>query len=343
MRIAVDGRLLDFVHNTGISRYTEFLINYYILRYRAENISIITNDRSLRYNGCKTVYTRLKQYNISDFYKYRKFIKNNGFDILHVPFYSGLHKKISSTKIIVTVHDLMYRLVDCFFGKYYFTNKLKVLYFNHIIGKTLKASDIVITVSNTTKHDLFKFFGQKSIHIPEYSELQYAADSTIIDKHNLSKKGFFFYCGNNRPHKNIDFIRNVFINDDSLPPLVLAGKGHSTGKNVINVGVVTEEELKSLYTNAIAFIFPSKYEGFGLPVLESLHSSTHVIASNIPAFREFESENILYFDLGNKEQFKECLKSVQNLPFVDEPDFFYKYSVQNIHNLLNDCTDLLTN
>lgn len=115
----------------------------------------------------------------------------------------------------------------------------------------------------------------------------------------------------------------------------MAGKGHSDSKNVKSLGVVTEEELKSLYSSSIAFIFPSIYEGFGLPILEALDSKTLVIASEIPAFTEFESKNILFFKIGDQYSFISAIKDAMEKEFAEEPLFFENYSKNRIYNLLD--------
>lgn len=333
MLIGIDCRLIDKTHNTGISRYTEFLIQYYIDRFGVNSIILISNDKSYQNDYCKVVYTKLNPFNILHFFQYSSFVYSIKLDILHVPFYSALLLKNNNIKVIVTVHDLMYRFVDDFFGTNYIINKLKVFYFDFIVRKSLINADRIVSVSKTTKNDILTTFGFDSVHIPEDSNIEFEADMSLINKFNLLKKNYFFYCGNNRPHKNIDFIRTVFNNNIDLPPLVLAGKGHQKGENVISVGVVSEEELIALYNSAMAFIFPSKYEGFGLPVLESLRLGTLVIASKIPAFLEFDSKNIFYFELNNKDEFLIAIDKSKTQNFIKEESFFDYYDKSRIYKL----------
>lgn len=335
MKIGIDGRLINRHQNTGISRYTDFLIEYYAKKYGEENLSIITNDYSLQVGNCKIIYTKLRPFNIVHFLLYRKTLSKLSFDLLHIPFYSGIATQLPKTKIIVTVHDLMYKLVSDFFGKNELLNFAKRKYFDFIVERTVRTADAVVTISETTKRDLYKQFQINSIHIPEFSDIDTKSNNSILERFELSDKKYFFYCGNNRPHKNLQFVIDTFNALPNLPPLVLAGKGHKTGTNVKAVGVVSEEELKALYKSSIAFIFPSKYEGFGLPILEALNSKTLVIASRIPAFLEFKSKNILFFDLTNRKQLVEAIQIAQKKAFVEENDFFKKYSISNIYELLD--------
>jgi glycosyltransferase involved in cell wall biosynthesis len=333
MKVGIDCRLINRIQNTGISRYTEFLIEYYISRFETKNVVLITNDKSFEHLGCKIFYTNLKPYNILHFLMFSKFIDKIGLVLYHVPFYSGFFRKSVNTKIVVTVHDLMYRFVEGFFGESKSSNYLKIKYFDFIVKRSLVNSDKIVSVSETTKKDVLDIFGFPSAHIPENSEITAEMDFAILNKYNLSNKGFFFYCGNNRPHKNIDFIIDVFHSNSDLPPLVLAGKGHQNFENVLATGIVSEEELKALYKSAIAFVFPSKYEGFGLPVLEAMRSETFVIASKISAFLEFRTENIFFFELENKEELLEAIKKTLSNDFIIDKLFLDHYDKKTIYQL----------
>ncbi len=335
MDILLDGRLLDLKNNTGISRYTQFFAEYYLSR--GFSVSLILNDKANLLEGCTPVYTDLRPYNIFDFHKFPCFVETISSDILHIPFYSGLSRKLKSDKkqIFITVHDLMYHLVDDFFGSNKILNRIKKAYFDYIVKKSLRNSDNVISVSYTTQTDLKKIFSINSIVIPEYSQILDTRDDSILEKLSLPPKSYYFYCGNNRNHKNISFIREVFSKSYKDFPLVLAGKGHLSGENIVTTGVVTDGELRSLYANARAFIFPSSYEGFGLPILESLHCKTPVICSDIPAFREFDSENIEFFKVNDKTSLLSAITKLNNRDFKGEPEFFDYYSKKNIYKILD--------
>lgn len=340
MKVGIDCRLVNKEINSGISRYTEFLINYYSLKYGAKNIVLISNDPKFSHFHSTVVFTKLKPYNIFHFFVFSKFVSKLKLDVIHIPFYSSFFFKINNLITIVTVHDLMYRLVDSFFGNRFYLNIVKVFYFNFIVKRSLRNADFIISVSKTTQDDIKSCFGFNSIHIPEDSSIDGDFDLNILDRYNLKSKNYFFYCGNNRPHKNISFIKRVFQTNKSLPILVLAGNGHKSAENVLNLGVVSEAELKALYMNAIAFIFPSKYEGFGLPILESIRLRTLVVASKIPAFTEFISKNIYYFELDDESDLVNLLGEVKNYKFQDDL-LLESYDKEFIYKLYDSITDKL--
>jgi glycosyltransferase involved in cell wall biosynthesis len=342
MTVGIDCRLLDKYRNTGISRYTEFLVEYYTTRYGTENVFLITNNKKFKYSNCNVIYTKLKPFNIFHFLFFSSFVNNLNLNLLHVPFYSALFFKNTGIKVIVTVHDLMYKFVADFFSKFKYINQVKILYFDFIVMNSLLNADIIVSVSETTRNDIYNIFGFKSMHISESSEIKGEIDLSILQKFNLKYKYFYFYCGNNRSHKNVDFIVDIFKNNNNLPPLVLAGKGHNNCNNVIATGIVSEEELKALYISSIAFVFPSKYEGFGLPVLESLLSKTPVIASNISAFLEFNSPNIFYFSLDSKDEFLDALARASLHIFNTDEVNLARYSKDKIYELYDKFLDELT-
>lgn len=335
MKIAIDGRLINKYHNTGISRYTEFLIDYYTSQFPKSIIYLIVNNKHLEYDGVQVVYYPYKPYNIIGFIKFTKFIRLLRVSLLHSPFYAGLWAKTPYTKNVITVHDLMYKLVPGFFGSNTVLANLKIMYFDFIVKKSLKNADIVISVSKTTANDVKTYYQLDSSYIPEDSEIMSNPDPNTLQRYKLQPKNYFFYCGNSRPHKNLNFIIKIFNSNPALPVLVLAGKGHVSSQNVRSIGIVSDNELNSLYSNCCAFIFPSKYEGFGLPILETLRCRSIVVASNISAFMEFKSSNILFFDLGDEEKLLEQLLMVQKINYFDEPAFFNYYSKEKIHQLLN--------
>ena len=335
MDICIDGRLLDTKRNTGISRYTEFMIEYHL--HKGNKVYLIVNDKSISIDGCECIYTSLKPYNIFHYFRYSNFLRKLPVKIIHIPFYSGIfNKKRNFDKtIIITVHDLMFRFIKGFFGKNPLLNYLKRRYINFIVKHSLSNSDQIISVSETTKTDILSIYNLKSNVIPEYSEIKGSPDNEILKILGLKPKHFFLYCGNNRPHKNVDFIINCFNDKPDEFPLILVGPHDIFTSNIKSTGIIPDSQLKSLYLNATAFIFASSYEGFGLPILESLNCRTNVIASDIPAFKEFKSPNVILYNLNNKDSFLRSIKKSINHKFIDEDLALDRYSLDTIYKNLD--------
>ena len=109
--------------------------------------------------------------------------------------------------------------------------------------------------------------------------------------------------------------------DNSAYKLIVVGKrcGFKTGEREINVGssvifsgFVSDDELVHLYSKASAFIFPSLYEGFGLPLLEAMNFNLPIAASDIPVFHEIGESKISFFDPVNFKGFDCFLKKISD-------------------------------
>ena len=131
-------------------------------------------------------------------------------------------------------------------------------------------------------------------------------DSSILEKHGLSKNSFLLSVASQSKHKNFERILQAesYLGDG----LILAAAGGSNQKvfnalgkpdnqeKVKHLGYVTDAELKALYENAMGFIFPSLYEGFGLPILEAMNCGCPVLCSNAASIREVAGNAGLYFN-----------------------------------------------
>ena len=126
------------------------------------------------------------------------------------------------------------------------------------------------------------------------------------------KNPYFVYVGNAYPHKNlkraaeaspitlaIASSRNVFTK-----------RLEALGGNLNFLGFVPDKKLKEMYKNSVAFVYPSLYEGFGLPGLEAMAAGTLVLASDIPVFKEVYQENALYFDPNSVDSIKRTMEKV---------------------------------
>lgn len=258
-------------------------------------------------------------------FPYKKLKKINP-DILHIPhynipiFYKG--------KMIVTIHDLTHLVLPEFLP-----NKLAKFYAKFMIKRAINKSDKVITVSENTKKDILKMFKVKPDKIrviyngigKEFISKNKKDINYLYNKYSILKnKKLLLYVGNMKPHKNLSRLLEAFskLEKKSDYQLVLVGKAFekqidltkieldlAISENVIHTGMVSQEELVDLYNLADLFIFPSLYEGFGLPVLEAMACGTNVIASNTSSIPEVGGNLIAYFDPYNVNDIKDKIES----------------------------------
>lgn len=179
------------------------------------------------------------------------------------------------------------------------------------LRNTVSRSTRLITDSHYTQRELSEFFGIEKDKITvaplayneQFRPRQETDVSVVLSKYKLKWRNYFLYTGTIEPRKNIITLLKAF---DSLPykdkcafPLVISGykgweneelfrlfrKGESEGW-LKYLGFVPGKELPHLYSAATSFVFPSIYEGFGLPVLEAMASGTPVICSNSTSLPE---------------------------------------------------------
>ena len=320
MKILIDGRSLS-AKQTGISIYTENLIKSYQNVYGKSNVRVIVNNLSYstKYN---TINTKLQPNNFIHFILFSILLKAQDFDLFHSPFYSSSFFKLRKKIYILTVHDLMYRIVPHFFTPNRLVNFLSVLYYDLLIKRSLKNSNWVITVSKTTQNDLLKCFGTISTVFPEgINKLPISKKSSILEKYNIQNNNFFLYVGNSRPHKNLQFLINAFLESKTERKLIICGTNQKfilDSPRILTLGYVLEEDLYQLYINSSAFVFPSLYEGFGLPVLEALDLGTKVFCSNTGALIEFSASCVSFFDPIKKDSLIKLLESVDSISFESD-------------------------
>jgi glycosyltransferase involved in cell wall biosynthesis len=322
MKVLIDGRLLSN-KPTGISRYTLELIKVYNKRYGSENVCIIIPYRYTPLFSNKTIRSKLSPYNLFHFILFPFFISTKGFNLYHSPFYSGFYIKLSKAKFICTIHDLMYAKVQGFFSNVNFINNIAIWYYNIIIRLSIKNSDILVSVSKTTQSDLKDHFGLDSILISEgvNKTLSFSNNKNDfkLSNYNLEEFKYFLYVGNDRPHKNLDFLIRVFSKYQGECKLVLVGhnpsKNHKFNSSIQYFDNLSDGDLACLFKFAKAFIYPSLYEGFGLPVLEAIQNSCYVISSNAGALKEFKLNSIVFFNPKIEDELLTLLNNANNFNF----------------------------
>jgi glycosyltransferase involved in cell wall biosynthesis len=122
-------------------------------------------------------------------------------------------------------------------------------------------------------------------------------------RHQFGLPGsYLLFVGQAGPRKGLPTLRRAHASVPGLPPLVLAGPGH-TGRDdrVIRLGYLSQVELRSVVAGAAAVVLPSRDEGFGLPVLEALACNVPVVCSDIPALREVAGGQATLVPYGNVE------------------------------------------
>jgi len=226
-------------------------------------------------------------------------LKKLSLDLYHILVNFGVYN--APCPVVATVHDLLTlkypelraRRVHGWLYRYY-------------VPSLVKRADVVVADSRSTEEDLRQLYGiqgrvetvplgyNKVLFSPEEHD-----DQSVMNRYRL-EPGYLLFVGNLIPKKNVEIIIRALgrVRNRGLQPLeslrlVLAGRrGHDSDRlfrlvdelslhdNVVELGYVPDDDLGALYRQAFLFLFPSKYEGFGLPVIEAMACGTPVLVSN---------------------------------------------------------------
>jgi glycosyltransferase involved in cell wall biosynthesis len=240
-----------------------------------------------------------------------------------IDLYHGLSHEIpdgiekTNIKTVVTIHDLIFKR----FPHYY--KKIDRKIYDNKIKHAVKFAHTIIAISEQTKKDIIEFYQVAENKI----EVIYQACDAIFEKKqtsveiNLIKEkyalpaNYLLYVGTIEERKNALVILQAMLALPSHVKLVMVGKKKSYGliidafikkhelnDRVIQINQVDFKDLPAIYQAATIFIYPSKFEGFGIPIIEALHSETPVIAAKGSCLAEAGGPNSLYFEPSNAEE-----------------------------------------
>lgn len=334
-RIGIDARFYGPL-GKGLGRYTKETVDhileqdpvneYVIFLGRANFDELETANPRV-----KKVLADVRWYGLAEQLKMPGLIRREKLDLMHFPHFNIA--VFCPVKFVVTIHDLILtkfpttRATTLGPVLYWLKNFLYKL----VIRRAVRGAEKVIAVSEYTRQDIAEHFQVPAESIAMVYEglsaLEPDADSTFAAKLSADEvlsgycilEPYLLYVGNAYPHKNLESLILVFKQLQARRPdlkLVLVGKDDyfytrlkafaaeqglwSADKNavtpVIFPGYVPDRQLETLYARAAAYVFPSKYEGFGLPPLEAMARNCPVASSRETCLPEVLGDAALYFD-----------------------------------------------
>lgn len=307
MKIGIDARL---IHETGVGRYIKNLLgelstlddhNEYIIYLPPQGY---TEFEIPNKNWKKKIVTA-RWHSLSEQLILPFLYLADRIDILHVPYFTV--PVFFPGKIVCTIHDLT--ILHEKTGKA--TTLPAPLYalkhfgYRCVVSLGVRRSAKIITVSHTVERELVRRY---HLSVNKVQVIYEGIDAQLLKTtpRTIPVSGsYFLYVGNVYPHKNAELLLSVIeaVNKhDQIKEkvsLIFVGKedffyrrlqvtvAHQALEHMITfLGHVTDETLAGLYHHAVATVFPSKMEGFGLPAIESLGCDCPIIVSDIPVFRE---------------------------------------------------------
>ena len=325
-RIGIDARLFGTAMAVGIGRYTEELIRHLIELDKDNQYHIFlsksaaTNFPIYSPNLSKTGVD-FSHYSYSEQFKYPAILKRARLDLIH---YTNFNSPVFFTKTpsVVTIHDLTLWFFPGRGQKSWFRRMI----YRFVIKKTCQNAKRIIAITKNTKQDIIRLLGvnpEKITVIYEAVPKNYKVISNdqkikkIKHKFNISKP-YVMYVGQWRDHKNIVRMIRAFSLlrrrynidyqlvmvgkvDDKYPQIKATIKELELTDQVVFMGYVPDFELPYVYNGAEFFVWPSLYEGFGLPPLEAMACGTPVVSSNASCMPEVLGDAAYYFNPLNVE------------------------------------------
>ncbi|WP_346873626.1 glycosyltransferase family 1 protein [Clostridium sp. UBA5988] len=330
-KIYVNGTILN-ENPTGLGVYTKNIINK--LKYKAhikvftpiniDDVEVIKTTKYLKPN--------YKKKGGMVRFLYTQFImpfKVRGNSILYHPFqYLSL---LSNKKQIITIHDF----IPLHYPK---VAKHQYNYYKYFMPILLKKAYKIVCISNQTKGDLLKFYNVEESKI---KVVYNGYDRELFNKDNVHKEvienlnikyPYILMVGGGYSHKNLHSAIMAYsqIEDNKGVKLVIVGKTSpyierlksmveelNLEDKVNFVGYISDDNLPSLYGKAEAFLYPTLYEGFGLPILEAWACGTLVLCSNNSSLKEVSEDGAITFNPESIEEIKTALEIVINKKEID--------------------------
>jgi glycosyltransferase involved in cell wall biosynthesis len=255
-------------------------------------------------------------------------LRREGIDLFHTPHY--VLPPLTPCRSVVTIHDCIHLRFP-----QYLPNRLGYVYARGSMWLATHRSSRVLTVSEASKRDILEYFHipQAKIDViyngiderfwlpPDQEDIE-----RIRERYQLDGR-FVLYAGNIKPHKNLERLIDAFhtlrshgfedvklliIGDEisKYATLRRAVHRHKLHKHVRFFGFVPDETLAALYRLASVFVFPSLYEGFGLPPLEAMASGTPVITSNVSSLPEVVGDAAVLIDPYQSDSIAAALERV---------------------------------
>ncbi|WP_160687165.1 glycosyltransferase family 1 protein [Clostridium sp. C2-6-12] len=362
MKIAIDARSAALHHGTGIGTYTENLISEILSLNSKDEFTLFCSGKineSFNKKNSNIIYSSGRHGTFYEKYYIPNELNKTNIDLYHIP-QNGIGFNFDSeVPTLVTIHDLIPYIMPETVGIGYLDRFLRDM--PNIIAK----SSGILTVSEHSKKDILKFFSfypeDKVFVTPlaannNFKPLNKMACKLYVEKTFGVTSPYILYIGGFSLRKNaLGLIKafNKIHKDLNLPYKLLLGgslkdegaklsafvKENKMEDKIIFAGYIEDKILPILYNGCEAFVYPSFYEGFGLPPLEAMSCKTPVITSNLTSIPEVTEDNAILINpyaLGELEKALVTLLNDEDLKnslsekgYLRSLEFTWKKTAQN--------------
>lgn len=301
LNVIIDTRMVDkYFH--GIARYTYEIIKYMSFQNKVY-MGLLVNDLNIsqkifgKFNNIEFIRMKSRFLSLGEQVELPYIVnKYKNIAIFHSP--SFVSSPFIRAKMIMTIHDLNHLR----FPQYY--TPFHKYYYKYIVKLSALKCEKILTVSEFSKNEIVSWLKcDRNKVVVTYNgvdnKFKVVEDKNVLlrvrEKYKLPDK-FVLYIGNLKPHKNVKTLIKTMSLVNGDIKLVINGKVNESLNEIINlynlqgkinfIGYVDDEDLPALYNLAKVFVFPSLYEGFGLPPLEAMACGCPVIVSNTSSLPE---------------------------------------------------------
>jgi glycosyltransferase involved in cell wall biosynthesis len=309
VRIAIDARMINPGSMHGIARYVYELLVCLMTTETEHEFFIIVNPRNsleqvnwpknMRLVTVKGSWISLRQQ-----WELPRVLKEIKAELFHAP--SFMAPLACPCRLVMTIHDLNHMVLPQFY------TPLHQFYYQVFVRSCIRRSEYILTVSQFSKDEIVRnlniapdkvfvtYNGVSENYVPitDSAQLEY-----VRDIYELPEK-FIFCLSNNKPHKNVHQLVRAFCHSNIAIPLVLACP---VDTNIIRIAenygkkhliyfskFIDEEHLPSVYSLTHLFVYPSTYEGFGLPPLEALSCGAPVVVARSSSLPEVVGDSAIF-------------------------------------------------
>jgi mannosyltransferase len=323
MKIVLDNIIFSNVTNGGVSNYWFEMIKF-LKKNDKDDLFFIDQTK-----GYENFHRKQLNFSVNEI----KTVKTNLFSRVskikletNAPFlyHSSYYRPIKSNqpyREVTTIHDFIHNFHAPF---------LKKIAHNRIKFDSIKRSNGIICVSKNTYSDMMKFCPAKKnqkvevIYVgvsDDYFPIENLSkeENSFLKKHEIEQKSFLLFIGNRTNYKNFDFVIKLLENDKNLK-LVTVGGGVFTKEEllkiknnlsqIIQLFNLDNKNLNILYNSAIALIYPSKYEGFGIPIIEAMKANCVVIGYRQPIIEEIAGNAAILLDNLSISEFENSINKL---------------------------------
>lgn len=335
MKIAIDARSAALHHGTGIGTYTENLISEMLSLNSKDEFTLFCSGKvneNFNKENSNIIYSSGRHGSFYEKYYIPNELNKIHIDLYHIPQNGMGFDFDSEISTLVTIHDLIPYIMPETVGIGYLDRFLRDM--PNIISK----SSGILTVSEHSKRDILKFFSSypedKVFVTPlaankNFKPLDKNTCKLYVEKTYGVRSPYILYIGGFSLRKNALGLIKVFsrvYRDLNLPYKLLIGgslkdegsklsafvKENKMEDKIIFAGYIEDDVLPILYNACEAFVYPSFYEGFGLPPLEAMSCKTPVITSNLTSIPEVTGDNAILINPYRLDELEKALVTLLN-------------------------------